>query len=819
MGVLDGFRTKRAIRVLLAPPEADEPAKREALATLKQLGGRAVPRLIDALADPGAPGALSEILLALLDNGTLPLFWRGLASPSPAIASQVVALLCRGKTYDPNRLLSLFQQSDVPRARLMEVLFSQAQVLDPKAVLRVLDTIDKESRTLVLRLMDEVATEPMVPELIHRTASEDWLIRLNLTRTLSRFSTDAVREVLTGLLADSHRGVRLAALEGLARLKIPVDVAAICGLLRDPDLTVQAKAIETIAQVNDPRAVHHLLDILQDESEYVRRGAVEVLNQVGNTDAVKDLLGALRDRDWWVRVRAADALGTIGGPKVVEAILTLVKDKDEFIRRCAIEILNRTGAQAGKERTLGSLVGALDDEDWWVRERAIDALAGLGDPQAVPALVRVMERDAKAAPLAIRALAALGDPQAVRPLIAQLERADRSIRAEAIRALVTLTDEPHAALAQRALAEAARGTAEDIRDLADQSLRTLTTRFGDRLDRPDLTPGGTRVAAPPAAVTGGDQGATVRWASLIADPDRLEPAAARAQGRSAETPLDASLLEPGVMLADRYRVRRHIGSGAFGVVVLVEDIVVHEEIVLKFLKPHVASDERVIKRFIQELRYARKITHENVIRIYDFLTIGSSYAISMEYFPSRALAVDLRQSGPVALTRALPILRSICRGMSVAHRAGVIHRDLKPANVLLDDADLVKIVDFGVAAARSGGDARLTGAGMIVGTPTYMAPEQAQGQPCDPRTDIYSLGVIMYEMATGRPPYQGADPMAVLLQHVQGAAAPPRKLRPDLPPALEAIILRAMAAKPEARYQRMEAVEQALDVVAASEGG
>jgi len=818
MGVLDGYKANRAIQVLLSSQGAPEAERRQALAAVKQLGGRAVPRLLEALGETGAPGEVSDLLVELLDAATLPLFCAALASSNTRLASQVVAILARGNGYDPNQLLALFQRPDVPKARLVEVLSSHKQALDAKALFRLLDSIDKENRTLVLRLVDEAATEAMVPELIRRCTSEDWLVRLYMARTLARFGTDAARDALTALLADPHKSVRQAALDGLAQIQGGVDVGPICALLRDPDLTVQAKAIETIARINDPRAVHHLLDILQDESEYVRRAAVEVLNQVGNTDAIKDLLGVLRDRDWWVRVRAADALGSIGGPRVVEAALALVKDKDEFIRRCAIEILNTTKTQAGEERTLTSLVGALEDVDWWVRERAIDALARLGDKRAVPALLQVMERDPKAAPVAIRALAGLGDAQAIPPLLVQLRRHDKSIRSEAIRAVAALADEAHAEGIQRALTEVLSAAPDEVRDLAEQGLRTLTSRFGYRLERPEAPArgGGATLAASQSLLQG--QGDTVGWASLIAEPSGQEPAGPSAGGGQAAASVDASLLEPGMVLADRYQVRRAIGSGAFGVVVLVEDLVVHEEIILKFLKPHVASDERVIKRFIQELRYARRITHENVIRIYDFLTIGSSYAISMEYFPSQSLMAELKRGGTLPPTRAYTILRGICRGMSVAHRAGIIHRDLKPANVLLGEAELVKIVDFGVAGARSGADTALTGAGMIVGTPTYMAPEQAQGRPCDPRTDIYSLGVIMYEMFTGRPPYQAPEPMAVLLQHVQGAPTPPRQLQPTLPAALEATILRAMAVKPEGRFQRMEDLERAVDLLAASGG-
>jgi serine/threonine-protein kinase len=778
---------------------------------LRQFANHAVPILIEALADAPSPARVVDLLLPLLDAATLPLFLVGLCSPEPRIASRVSEILCSGSGYDPNRLLDLFQDPEVSKVRLAEILSRQKQALSSERLLRLLDAVGKESRTLVLRLLDEVATDSLVPELVSRITSEDWQTRHYIAKTLRRFSTEASRDALTKLLEDPHKTVRHTALEGLAAMTIAVDVGPICQRLRDPDLTVQAKAIETIVQINDPKAVHHLLDILQDESEYVRRAAVEVLNLVGNTSAIKDLLGALRDRDWWVRVRAADALGSIGGPKVVEAVLSLVKDKDEFIRRCAIEILVTTRAQGGGEAVLPSLVEALDDGDWWVKERAIDALAGLGDKRAVPPLLRVMEQDIKAAPVAMRALASLGDPQAILPLLAQLRSQERAVKAEAIRALAPLADEAHAEMIQRALGEELPGLSGDLRDLAERTLRTIAARFGSRIPGADAAVTEVRATTPAAQSLLREQEATAQIASLIPEAGRQDRTSAPGHGGLSEPLIDAAMLEPGVVLADRYRVIRHIGSGAFGVVILVEDLVVREEIILKFLKPHVASDENVIKRFIQELRYARKITHENVIRIHDFISVGRSYAISMEYFPSRSLASLLTRGNPMATQQAFTILQGICRGMSVAHRAGIIHRDLKPANVLLNDDGLVKVVDFGLAAASLRGDLGLTRTGVIVGTPFYIAPEQAQGGAIDPRTDIYSLGVIMYEMLAGRPPYVGPDPVSILLQHVQGNPTPPREVNPSISPALELTILKAIALEPVARYQSMEELSQVLD--------
>ena len=209
----------------------------------------------------------------------------------------------------------------------------------------------------------------------------------------------------------------------------------------------------------------------------------------------------------------------------------------------------------------------------------------------------------------------------------------------------------------------------------------------------------------------------------------------------------------------------------------MEDTVVEERLILKFLNPNVAEDEEIMKRFVHELRYSRKITHRNVIRIYDFLFIQGNYAISMEYFPfaHARLARSLTRSR-WSSKRALQFGIDIATGMAVAHQVGIVHRDLKPANVLINDESLLKIVDFGVAAAQREGDTQLTKTGYVIGSPKYMAPEQILGRKVDERADVYALGVILYEMLTGVPPYSRGDHMAVMYQHVQGKARAPQEI-------------------------------------------
>jgi HEAT repeat protein len=802
MKLLDKFRVNKWLAVLLATPDANSPAQRQAMARLAQIGRPAIPYLLQALGSTPTPTILIEFLTTRVNQASLPCFVRGLRDRHPRVVAGIVTILSHSRGYDPHSLLESFLDPTIPKAALVQILAAHKETLRPKTLLELCNIPDKDGRLAVLRLAEQVASEGMVPELLPYARSDDWLIRLHVAQILGRFSTAASCETLLHLVTDAHKNVRLAALEGLAGLQMPIDVGPLCALLRDPDLTIQQKAIEAIIQINHPHTLRHILDLLQDESEYIRRAAVEVLNAVGTTEAIKDLLGALGDQDWWVRVRAADALGTIGGPRVVEAVIPLLKEADAFIRRCAVEILNTTK----DPRALQALVDALADPDWWVQERAVDALAALGDRHAVPALLRLLQRDTQAAPAVLRALGNLGDSQAIPMIVATLPHGAPAVRKEALHALATLTEEPQAALVQQAIHQAMQGLDGESKELAEGVLRTLVTKYGERLR-----------SAPVAIST------VVSRHSLLGDSDMdveeaqdsdVTPYATTVVTRSGASPVSAATpssetlqLEPGAVLDGRYRVVRRVGRGGFGIAILVEDLVVKEEIILKFLHASLAADARLIKGFIRELRYARKITHENVIRIYDFLSIGGAYAISMEYFPSHTLSSEAM---PLAIPRGLNIIGDICQGMSVAHQADIVHRDLKPHNILINEHDLVKIVDFGLAAGVSPTDSRMTQRSARMGTPAYMAPEQVRGGSVDPRTDIYSLGIIMYELFTGTTPYHGKDPIEIAFQHVEGKPKPPSEHAPDLPPALEALILKAMAVQPDDRFQSMQELRETL---------
>jgi serine/threonine-protein kinase len=259
-----------------------------------------------------------------------------------------------------------------------------------------------------------------------------------------------------------------------------------------------------------------------------------------------------------------------------------------------------------------------------------------------------------------------------------------------------------------------------------------------------------------------------------------------------------STIEPGQVLAQRYRIQRLLGRGGMGAVYLADDEVLKELVALKVISSAWASDEAaMIARFRREAGLARKVSAPTVIRIHDLGEIrpGVLY-LSMEYFAGRTLAEVIAQRGVVPIKDCQDFLSQICAGLDAAHAVGVIHRDLKPSNVLVGERGAIKLIDFGLATSGTDG---LTATGAIMGTPHYMAPEQVRGKAVDARTDIYALGALAYHLVCGRPPFAGDNPIAIGFAHLSETPIAPRQLRKDCPEKLEAAILAALAKAPDER--------------------
>ena len=258
-------------------------------------------------------------------------------------------------------------------------------------------------------------------------------------------------------------------------------------------------------------------------------------------------------------------------------------------------------------------------------------------------------------------------------------------------------------------------------------------------------------------------------------------------------------LTTGSTFAGRYQIIEELGKGGMGKVYRALDKKLNEEVALKLIKPEIASDKKTVERFSNELKFARKIVHKNVGRMYELMEEKGTHFITMEYVPGQNLKGLIRQTGQLALGTVISLARQICDGLAEAHKLGVVHRDLKPQNIMIDREGSARNMDFGIARSIKGKG--ITGAGVIIGTPEYMSPEQVEGKEVDQRSDIYSLGIILYEMVIGQVPFEAETPFAIGMKHKSEIPKDPKELNAQIPEDFSRVILKCLEKDKEKRYQ------------------
>ncbi|HEY2741593.1 MAG TPA: Stk1 family PASTA domain-containing Ser/Thr kinase [Gaiellaceae bacterium] len=261
----------------------------------------------------------------------------------------------------------------------------------------------------------------------------------------------------------------------------------------------------------------------------------------------------------------------------------------------------------------------------------------------------------------------------------------------------------------------------------------------------------------------------------------------------------------------RYRIERKLGAGGMADVYLAEDQELGRRVAIKILNSRHGNDDQFIERFRREAKNAAALNHPNIVSIYDRGEAEDTYYIAMEFLDGRTLKELIIGRGAAPINVAIEYARQILSALRFAHRHGIVHRDIKPHNVLVDGEGRVKVTDFGIARA---GTSQMTETGSIVGTAQYLSPEQAKGGEVDPRSDLYSLGVVLYELLTGKTPFDGETPVEIAMKHLSTTPKPPSTLRPDVPRELDMVVMRALAKNPDERYQSADEMEGDLERVA-----
>src|SRR4051794_39566143 len=273
------------------------------------------------------------------------------------------------------------------------------------------------------------------------------------------------------------------------------------------------------------------------------------------------------------------------------------------------------------------------------------------------------------------------------------------------------------------------------------------------------------------------------------------------------------------VLGERYRLGDPIGRGGMATIYRGQDMRMDRIVAVKVLREVYSTDPKFVTRFQREAKAASSLQHPNIVQVYDYGQTDGNYFIVMELVEGTDLRRYLRSRGVLAVDRAIIIAHDVALGLGAAHRRGIVHRDVKPQNVLVGKDGSIKLTDFGIASVYKDINAeRLTTTGMTLGTVQYYAPEQAQGEIVNPAADVYALGIVMYEMLTGRTPFEGDTPVAVAMQHIQDAPLAPSQLNPNIPPALEEVILRCLEKPPEMRYRDGTLLARSLELLGEQEG-
>jgi beta-lactam-binding protein with PASTA domain/predicted Ser/Thr protein kinase len=262
------------------------------------------------------------------------------------------------------------------------------------------------------------------------------------------------------------------------------------------------------------------------------------------------------------------------------------------------------------------------------------------------------------------------------------------------------------------------------------------------------------------------------------------------------------------VLGQRYEIQGVLGQGGMAKVFKGRDTVLGREVAVKVLSPQFVTDAQFVTRFRREAQAAAALNHPNIVSVFDTGDQGDIHYIVMEYVEGRTLRDAIRSDGPLMPERAAEIADAVAKALSAAHEKGLVHRDIKPGNIMITNGGEVKVMDFGIARTATGDT--LTQTAAVLGTASYLSPEQAQGEPVDPRSDIYSLGCVLYEMLTGRPPFTGDSPVAIAYKHVRDDPVPPSRLNGDIPRDLEAVVMKSMAKNPANRYQTADELRQDL---------
>ena len=794
MAVLSSIRYKRTLKQFLDCDDLETSKAIALIEKLRQTSRDSLDYLIQMI--PASSGThraiLTEICLDNVEGSTEELFLKSLDHDATDVRTTAANILSQTGQVTPSKLFKKLHETDVSKTEVINILAFQREQLKPEQIITNALKLDKTHAEQLLKLALE-SKVPLDLTALHiepkSIASPS--IKIALLRYFSQIDQAEVSQPIARFLTDDNKTVVIEALKALKNLPVKFDASVLLPFIETMSEVEREMAIDVLRVQADAELVPKLAPWTCGKSDEIREIFIKLLVKHITPEGLETFLRLLEQQEWWGQEQSLKCLQKFGNDKLYAAAEVLANHDNEFIREQA----QKFAAQSSDPSDLKQLWDNALHENWQVREAAIEAIGKSNKRESIGILKKVVEKWPESAPAVLKAASDLGFSKGLEIAFGCLRMPEALVQRGALETIGKLASKRHARTVRDKLMQKVPKLQVTVRDTAGEVVNRLTETY----------------ELPPLKV---DQEAYFDTRLIKFEDTQSVDQSASQPAVAAVEPQFQSIeeLKKGDLWLERYRIDKEIGRGAMGRVMLARDEMVGEPLILKFMHPELTAEESSRERFLREVKYSRKVSHPNVIRIHDMLFKDNLSAISMEYFESRGIDEYLKEKKYFEPNAALDILLQVANGMAAAHNQDVIHRDLKPSNILMDDDGLVKIVDFGIASASSNVDATLTQAGSIIGTPAYLSPERAKGLDADHRSDIYALGIIAYGMLTGQLPYTG-EPMSLLFQHLEGKAIPVHEIKKGLAPRLSLLVQKLMAVELEDRLQTMEDVAEAIKEV------
>ena len=735
---------------------------------------------------------LKEICLENLEGKTEELFLKKLDADATDIRSATAEILSQSAQISPSKLFKKLHESNISKTEIIEILAFQREQLKPELIIINALKLDKGHAEQLLKLAQDSAQPLDLSALrIDADSIKSPTIKIMLLRYFAQVEQAGVAQQITKFLTDDNKTIVIEALKALKNMKVSFDASSLLPFVETMSEIEREMAIEILRAQANADLVPKFAPWTCGKSEDIREIFIKLMIKHVTQEGLESFFKLLEQQEWYGKEQALKSLQKFGNDKLYNAASGLTENDNEFVRDQAQQLATLSSDPANLKLLWGNAL----HENWQIREKAIETVGKSGNRESLGLLKKVVEKYPETAAAALRAVCELGFTKGLEIAFLCLKMPEALVQREAIETIGKLSTKQHAKIIRDKLMENVPKMQATVRDTAGEVVNQLTETFELSVLKVDQ-----------------EQYFDTRLIKIAETKDGAPVAAPVAEATQVVQFLNIEELKDGDLWLDRYRIRKEIGRGAMGRVMLAEDEMVGEKLILKFMHPELTADGDSRERFLREVKYSRKVSHPNVIRIHDMLFKDNLSAISMEFFESRGIDEFLREKKFYEPREGLDILLQVSEGMAAAHNQQVIHRDLKPSNILMDDTGLVKIVDFGIASASSQADATLTKAGSIIGTPAYLSPERAKGFEADHRSDIYALGIIGYCMFAGKLPYTG-EPMSLLFQHLEGNAVPVHEVRKSVGGRVSLLVQKMMAVELEDRLQTMEDVSAAIKEV------